>query len=60
MIITGMTPSTTVPATRAGNDSPEPCDDNGHGTHTIGTVIGDDGAGNQIGNGAGREVDRLP
>ena len=32
-----------------GNDSPEPCDDNGHGTHTIGTVIGDDGAGNQIG-----------
>ncbi|HYK50480.1 MAG TPA: S8 family serine peptidase, partial [Terriglobales bacterium] len=32
-----------------GNDSPEPCDDNGHGTHTIGTVVGDDGAGNQIG-----------
>jgi serine protease AprX len=32
-----------------GNDSPEPCDDNGHGTHTIGTAIGDDGAGNQIG-----------
>jgi serine protease AprX len=32
-----------------GNDSLEPCDDNGHGTHTIGTVIGDDGAGNQIG-----------
>ncbi len=32
-----------------GNDSPFPCDDAGHGTHTIGTAIGDDGAGNQIG-----------
>jgi serine protease AprX len=32
-----------------GNDSPEPCDDFFHGTHTIGTAIGDDGAGNQIG-----------
>ena len=32
-----------------GNDSPEPCDDNGHGSHTTGTMIGDDGAGNQIG-----------
>jgi subtilisin family serine protease len=26
-----------------------PCDDNGHGTHTIGTVVGDDGGSNQIG-----------
>jgi subtilisin family serine protease len=26
-----------------------PCDDYGHGTHTLGTGIGDDGAGNQIG-----------
>jgi subtilisin family serine protease len=26
-----------------------PCDDNGHGTHTTGTGVGDDGAGNQIG-----------
>lgn len=26
-----------------------PCDDHGHGTHTTGTSIGDDGAGNQIG-----------
>ena len=25
------------------------CDDHDHGTHTIGTVVGDDGAGNQIG-----------
>src|SRR5439155_1496371 len=32
-----------------GNDSPFPCDDNGHGTHTTGTAIGDDSAGNQIG-----------
>jgi subtilisin family serine protease len=32
-----------------GIDSPVPCDDLGHGTHTIGTAIGDDGAGNQIG-----------
>jgi subtilisin family serine protease len=30
-------------------NSPEPCDDFGHGTHTMGTMIGDDGAGNQIG-----------
>jgi len=26
-----------------------PCDDHGHGTHTTGIGIGDDGAGNQIG-----------
>lgn len=32
-----------------GNDSPQPCDDFGHGTHTMGTAIGDDNAGNQIG-----------
>jgi serine protease AprX len=32
-----------------GNDSPVPCDDIGHGTHTIGTAVGDDGTGNQIG-----------
>jgi serine protease AprX len=32
-----------------GPDSPEPCDDFFHGSHTIGTAIGDDGAGNQIG-----------
>jgi subtilisin family serine protease len=32
-----------------GTDSPQPCDDSGHGTHTIGTAVGDDGAGNQIG-----------
>jgi len=32
-----------------GADSPVPCDDYGHGTHTLGTVVGDDGVGNQIG-----------
>ncbi len=26
-----------------------PCDDNNHGTHTMGTMVGDDGAGNQTG-----------
>jgi len=32
-----------------GNDSPFPCDDFFHGSHTTGTAIGDDGATNQIG-----------
>jgi subtilisin family serine protease len=32
-----------------GADSPEPCDDHGHGTHTMGTLVGDDGGANQIG-----------
>ena len=32
-----------------GFDSPEPCDDRGHGTHTMGTMVGDDGGFNQIG-----------
>lgn len=35
-----------------GNNSPFPCDDDGsntHGTHTAGSTVGDDGAGNQIG-----------
>ncbi|MEV6107969.1 S8 family serine peptidase [Streptomyces sp. NPDC051940] len=26
-----------------------PCDNNSHGTHTMGTMVGDDGAGNQVG-----------
>lgn len=26
-----------------------PCDDHSHGTHTMGTMVGDDGQGNQIG-----------
>ncbi len=32
-----------------GNDSSFPCDDRGHGTHTMGTMVGDDGDDNQIG-----------
>jgi len=32
-----------------GADSPEPCDDSGHGTHTMGTMVGDDGGSNKIG-----------
>ena len=32
-----------------GPNSPVPCDDNNHGTHTTGTAVGDDGSGNQIG-----------
>jgi len=32
-----------------GLDSPIPCDPYGHGTHTMGTMVGDAGAGNQIG-----------
>jgi subtilisin family serine protease len=32
-----------------GADSPVPCDDHGHGTHTMGTVLGDDGGSNQVG-----------
>ncbi|MEL6357879.1 MAG: S8 family serine peptidase, partial [Bacteroidota bacterium] len=32
-----------------GLDVTEPCDDNNHGTHTMGTMVGDDGNGNQIG-----------
>ena len=31
------------------NTMAQPCDDQGHGTHTTGTTIGDDGAGNQVG-----------
>src|SRR5437868_5638852 len=36
-------------ANPCGFDSPFPCDDFFHGSHTTGTAIGDDGAGNQIG-----------
>ncbi len=32
-----------------GPNSPAPCDDSGHGTHTIGTAVGDDGGSNEIG-----------
>lgn len=32
-----------------GLDAIIPCDDHSHGTHTMGTMVGDDGEGNQIG-----------
>ncbi len=32
-----------------GPNSLAPCDDHNHGTHTLGTAVGDDGASNQIG-----------
>ena len=32
-----------------GSDSPEPCDDQGHGTSVAGLAVGDDGGENQIG-----------
>jgi subtilisin family serine protease/N-acetylneuraminic acid mutarotase len=37
------------PVHRCGNPFTAPCDFNGHGTHTMGTMVGDDGAGNQVG-----------
>jgi hypothetical protein len=37
------------PSNECGSPSLVPCDDNDHGTHTMGTMVGDDGAGNQIG-----------
>lgn len=41
------------PNTAAGNpcgfDSPAPCDDNSHGTHTMGIMVGDNGIDRQIG-----------
>jgi subtilisin family serine protease len=38
-----------------GPDSDEPCDDHGHGTHTMGIAVGDDGAGSQIGMAPGAQ-----
>lgn len=38
-----------------GFNSSVPCDDNGHGTHTVGTIVGDDGGSNQIGVAPGAE-----
>jgi len=34
---------------RCGFNSAMPCDDNGHGTHTMGIAVGDDGGENKIG-----------
>jgi subtilisin family serine protease len=40
---------------RCGADSPVPCDDYDHGTHTMGTIVGDDGDANQIGMAPGAQ-----
>jgi len=37
------------PSKVCGNPSNIPCDTNNHGSHTMGTMVGDDGAANQIG-----------
>jgi serine protease AprX len=37
------------PMNACGSDSPEPCDDQGHGTSVAGLAVGDDGGENRIG-----------
>ena len=37
------------PGNPCGSDSNFPCDDNNHGTHTMGTMVGDNETGDQIG-----------
>lgn len=44
-----ISPLNSNPDNPCGLDVTEPCDDNNHGTHTMGTMVGDDGDGNQIG-----------
>ena len=58
-ITTGTTASTIAAATPAARLAC-PCDDIGHGTHTMGTAIGDDGMGQPDRDGARRKMDRLP
>jgi uncharacterized repeat protein (TIGR01451 family) len=41
--------SATGPGNPCGFNSAQPCDDHGHGTHTLGTMVGDDGGSNQVG-----------
>lgn len=38
-----------------GDHPASPADDNGHGTHTMGTMVGDDGGANQIGMAPGAQ-----
>jgi len=42
-------PVETSASNPCGSHSSAPCDDNGHGTHTTGSAVGDDGADNRIG-----------
>jgi subtilisin family serine protease len=37
------------PSNSCGSDLGAPCDDFGHGSHTMGTMVGDDGAQNRVG-----------
>lgn len=37
------------PSSICGSPSTAPCDNNNHGTHTMGTMVGDDGGANKIG-----------
>lgn len=37
------------PSNICGKPSSAPCDNAGHGTHTMGTILGDDGGDNQVG-----------
>lgn len=45
----------TPPGNPCGFSSPIPCDDNYHGTHTMGTMVGDDRQGKQIGMAPGAQ-----
>jgi subtilisin family serine protease len=45
----------TAPGNPCGFDSPQPCDDQGHGTHTMGTMVGEDGPDNRIGMAPGAQ-----
>ncbi len=38
-----------APNTVCNGDTTEPCDDHDHGSHTVGTMVGDDGGANRIG-----------
>jgi serine protease AprX len=42
-------PLNSSPVNPCGFDARKPCDDGSHGTHTMGSMVGDDGQGNQIG-----------
>jgi subtilisin family serine protease len=44
------------PSNFCGSDSPEPCDDEGHGTAVAGLAVGDDGEGNRIGAAPGARL----
>ncbi|MCB1561126.1 MAG: S8 family serine peptidase [Xanthomonadales bacterium] len=48
--IRSLIPSPSGPQTNScGLDLAAPCDDDGHGSHTMGTMVGDDGVGSQPG-----------